>query len=221
MDKSKKAYQSSQNFYDSILTQSSFWGKLYIKVFWSGGDDKVITQKLLTKIPDDFQGTLLDVPVGTAVFTEEKWKQLKNAKITGLDYSEDMLAQGAKRLGDLDHVTLQQGDVGNLPFADNSQDIVLSMNGFHAFPDKAKAYSEIFRVLKPSGQFIATFYIRGEVGITDWLVSSILSKKGWFCPPFQTFGEVKATLEEYYQDIVMEKEGSMVSFSCVKPGEES
>ena len=42
-------------------------------------------------IPDDFSGNLLDVPVGTAVFTERKWISLKNAEITCLDYSIDML----------------------------------------------------------------------------------------------------------------------------------
>ena len=34
----------------------------------------------------------------------------------------------------------------------NSFDIVLSMNGFHAFPDKKKAFRETHRVLKPGGK---------------------------------------------------------------------
>ena len=41
-----------------------------------------------------------------------------------------------------------------------SVDTVVSMNGFHAFPDKQKAFREIWRVLKPGGDFIACFYIR-------------------------------------------------------------
>lgn len=216
MDKTKTAYQSSQNIYDDILTQNSFFGKLYMKVFWSGVDDIEIAEKILSKIPDDFQGNLLDVPVGTAVFTQNKWKQLDKSQINCLDYSEDMLIQAKKKLIDFKNVTLLQGDVGNLPFDNNTQDIVLSMNGFHAFPDKNKAYDEIFRVLKSSGQFISCFYIKGESKITDWLVSYILSKKGWFTPPFQTFEEVKFTLEEKYQEIDIQKEGSMVYFSCVK-----
>lgn len=69
---------------------------------------------------------------------------------------------------------------------DSSFDIVLSMNGFHAFPDKEKAFRETWRVLKPGGKFIACFYIKGKSGITDSLVKNVLSKKGWFTPPFQT-----------------------------------
>ncbi|VUX40026.1 Methyltransferase domain protein [Blautia luti] len=41
---------------------------------------------------------------------------------------------------------------------------VVSMNGFHAFLDKQKAFHEIWRVLKPGGDFIACFYIRGKGG---------------------------------------------------------
>ena len=59
-------------------------------------------------------------------------------------------------------------------------DTVVSMNGFHAFPDKQKAFHEIWRVLKPGGNFIACFYIRGKSKRTDWLVKNILAKKGWF-----------------------------------------
>ena len=49
-------------------------------------------------------------------------------------------------------------------------DTVVSMNGFHAFPDKQKAFHEIWRVLKPGGNFIACFYIRGKSQRTDCLV---------------------------------------------------
>lgn len=55
----------------------------------------------------------------------------------------------------------KQGDVGALPFADESFDIVLSLNGFHAFPDKEAAYRETFRVLKKGGTFCGCFYVQG------------------------------------------------------------
>ncbi len=67
-DKIKDAYHSSQNIYDDVLTQGSVFGKIYMKVFWGGIDDNIIADNLLSYIPDDFSGSLLDVPVGTAVF---------------------------------------------------------------------------------------------------------------------------------------------------------
>lgn len=86
----------------------------------------------------------------------------------------------------INHITAMQGDVGNLPFEDGHFDIVLSMNGFHAFPDKTKAYTETNRVLKRGSKFIGCFYLKGESRITDILAEKILAKKGWFTPPFDT-----------------------------------
>ena len=150
------------------------------------------------------------------MFTERKWASLKSARITCLDYSVDMLAQAENRLRGQAHVKCMQGDVGDLPMDDRSFDIVVSMNGFHAFPDKEKAFRETWRVLKPGGRFIACFYIKSKAGITDWLMKNILAKKGWFTPPFQTEGELRDTLQKLYKEIDLHIDGSMVYFCCIK-----
>ena len=215
-DQIQKAYQDSKNIYDDVLTQGNIFSKLYIKFFWSGTDDNEIARKVLDYIPDDFSGKLLDVPVGTAVFTYKKWGMLSNADITCLDYSEDMLILAKERMKDFSNVKCIQGDVGNLPLDNNSCDVVVSMNGFHAFPDKKVAFKETYRVLKPGGKFIACFYIRGEKKATDWLVRNILSKKGWFTPPFPTREQLMKILDKLYKDIDIHVDGSMVYFSAVK-----
>ena len=215
-DKIQDAYESSKNIYDGVLTQGNFFSRMYIKLFWSGTDDNEIARKVLSYIPDDFSGKLLDVPVGTAVFTQRKWSSLKNAHITCLDYSTDMLEQAKRRLDVKAHINFIQGDVGNLQMDDESFDIVLSMNGFHAFPDKQKAFRETCRVLKSGGDFIACFYIKGKSKKTDWLVKNILAKKGWFTPPFQTEEELKNTLQKMYKEVELHVDGSMAYFHCVK-----
>ena len=187
-DKIQNAYETSKNIYDDVLTQRNIFSKLYIKLFWSG----------------------------TAVFTENKWSSLKNAHITCLDYSMDMLEQARKRLDGQAHIRCVQGDVGNLQLDNESFDIVVSMNGFHAFPDKQKAFHETWRVLKSGGKFIACFYIKEKSKRTDWLVKNILAKKGWFSPPFQTEKELKDILRKLYKEIDVHVDGSMVYFCCVK-----
>lgn len=215
-DKIQDAYESSKNIYDGVLTQGNFFSRMYIKLFWSGTDDNEIARKVLSYIPDDFSGKLLDVPVGTAVFTQRKWSSLKNAHITCLDYSTDMLEQAKRRLDGQAHINFIQGDVGNLQMDDESFDIVLSMNGFHAFPDKQKAFRETCRVLKSGGDFIACFYIKGKSKKTDRLVKNILAKRGWFTPPFQTEEELKNTLQKMYKEVELHVDGSMAYFHCVK-----
>lgn len=217
-DKIRKSYKQSKNIYDDVLTQGKWWSRLYIRLFWSGVDDNAVAREVLKYIPDDFSGRLLDVPVGTAVFTCDKYVSLKNADITCLDYSRDMLEQAQDRFkkSGLDNVSTIRGDVGNLPFEDESFDIVLSMNGFHAFPDKEKAYAETNRVLKQGGKFVACFYIKGRSRITDFLVSAILAKKGWFTPPFESVVSLKQRLEKMYTIRNFHVRGPMVWFCAVK-----
>ena len=215
-DKIQNAYESSKNIYDDVLTQQNIFSKLYIKLFWSGTNDNDIARKVLSYIPDDFSGKLLDVPVGTAVFTQHKWIALKDAHITCLDYSMDMLEQAKKRFDGYAHIQCIQGDVSNLKMKDESYDIVVSMNGFHAFPDKKKAFQETWRVLKPGGTFIGCFYIKDKSKRTDWLVNHILSKKGWLTPPFQTENELKDILKKMYKQMDIHIDGSMVYFCCIK-----
>lgn len=215
-DNINSSYKASRNIYDDVLTQEKWWSKLYIRLFWNGVDDNEIAEKMLSYIPNDFSGSLLDVPVGTAVFTHRKYAALKSAEITCLDYSEDMLSQARKRLEKPENVSVVQGDVGNLAYEKESFDIVMSMNGFHAFPDKKAAFRETYRVLKKGGKFIACFYIKGESNITDSLVRNILVKKGWFTPPFDTAQRLRERLEKVYDVIDFRVEGSIVYFCSVK-----
>ena len=75
-------------------------------------------------------------------------------------------------------MTFRQGDVGALPYADDTFDIVLSLNGFHAFPDKEAAYRELFRVLRPGGTFCGCFYVMGEHKRTTGLFGMFMKKRG-------------------------------------------
>ena len=217
-DKIQESYRQSRNIYDDVLTRSTWWSRLYMDIFWGGVDDNEIARKVLSYLPDDFSGKLLDVPVGTGVFTAAKYAVMDGADITCLDYSVDMLDQARERFTKqgIGTVRLIQGDVGALPFDDASFDIVLTMNGFHAFPDKEKAYSEVNRVLKAGGTLAGCFCIRGESRRTDWLMTRILSRKGWFTPPFETFGSLKARLERGYRLDEYHKEGSIVYFKATK-----
>lgn len=214
----KKAYSSSRNVYDDILTQTKWWSKLYIWFFWNGINDNEIADKVLKMIPSDFAGKLLDVPVGTGIFTLGKYMTLPNVEITCIDYSGDMLLQAQKRFSDskLGNVTCMQGDVGNLKFNNETFDIVLSMNGFHAFPDKEKAFSETARVIKKGGIFCGCFYIKGQCKRTDFIVNSLLAKKGWFTPPFQSLEELRSKLSAIYTQAEVVNQKSIVYFKCVK-----
>ena len=210
------------SFYDGMITCSTLSGKAVCRLVWAmnkaGCDDYL--EKALSGIPENFSGRLLEVPVGTGVLTMPVYQTMPKADITCLDYSPDMMKQAkekAERLR-LKNVTFRQGDVGALPYEDGSFDIVLSLNGFHAFPDKEAAYREIFRVLKPGGTFCGCFYIKGEHKRTDWFVRHIYEKAGFFTPPYETVSDLKARLEGMYADVEAGNLKSMVWFVCRKAG---
>lgn len=214
----QSAYKFSKNFYDDAITQGKWWSRLYFKLLWGGVDDNDIARRVLAWIPDDFTGNLLDVPVGTAVFTAAKYKQMTKADITCLDYSTDMLERAEQRLRDagITNVKTMQGDVGALPFENNTFDFILCMNGLHVFPDKEKAYAEILRTLKPCGELLACFYIAGEQKVADWLAKTVMTRMGWFTPPFDTAADVRRRLQPYYDIIDFHIEGAMLYFRARK-----
>ena len=158
-------------FYDGMMTYSTFSGKAICRMVWNmdGEKNRRYLERARSGIPENFAGTLLEVPVGTGVLTMPVYRELPAAKVTCLDYSADMMGAAqrrAERLG-VGNVEFRQGDVGALPFEDGRFDVVLSLNGFHAFPDKEAAYREIWRVLKPGGTFCGCFYEIGRASCRE------------------------------------------------------
>lgn len=125
--------------------------------------------------------------MGTGILTMPVYKTLPEADITCLDYSPDMMKQAQEKAEHLQlrNVTFRQGDVGALPYNDGTFDIVLSLNGFHAFPDKEAAYREVLRVLKPGGTFCGCFYVQGEHRRTDWFIRHAYEKAGFLRRPMR------------------------------------
>lgn len=87
-------------------------------------------------------------------------------KVVGIDLTSEMLAQAKKNLGTalIKSVFLQEASAEDLPFKDESFDVVISNGVFNLIPDKAKALAEVFRVLKPLGRLmIADQILTGEL----------------------------------------------------------
>ena len=221
-DAIRSAYRQAggNSFYDGMITCSTLSGKAVCRLVWgmSKAECDNYLEKALSGIPEDFSGKLLEVPVGTGILTMPVYKTIPKADITCLDYSPDMMEQAQEKAShlNLNNITFQQGDVGALPYADSTFDIVLSLNGFHAFPDKDAAYREVFRVLRPGGTFCGCFYVAGEHKRTDWFVRHIYEKAGFFTPPYETALGLKNQLEDAYEDVCTGNLKSIAWFNCRK-----
>ena len=207
-------------FYDGMITCSTLTGRAVCKLVWNMDKRKSdrYLELALSGMPQNFSGKLLEVPVGTGVLTMPVYETLPDADITCLDYSPDMMERAKRQAQkrEIKNVHFMQEDVGKLPFRDGSFDLVLSLNGFHAFPDKEAAYREIFRVLKPRGIFCGCFYVKGENRRTDWLIRKIYTPKGYFTPPFETVNSLEKRLKALYMKAEVKSVESMAVFRCRK-----
>ena len=218
----RSAYRltGSNSFYDGMITCSTLSGRAVCRLVWAMNKaecDEYLAAAL-SGIPEDFSGRLLEVPVGTGILTVPLYRTLPRAEITCLDYSPDMMAQArekAERLA-LKNVSFHQGDVGALSFEDGSFDAVLSLNGFHAFPDKEAAYRETHRVLKRGGTFCGCFYVAGENRRTDGIIRRLYQPMKFFTPPYETMDSLKARLSRFYERVEIGHVKSIAWFVCRK-----
>lgn len=106
--------------------------------------------------------TVLEIAAGTGALTRHLATQLPaTASIVSSDLNQAMLDHAAS-IGTHRAVTWQQADAMKLPFADNSFDVVLCQFGAMFFPDKAAAFAETRRVLRPGGTFLFNVWDRIE-----------------------------------------------------------
>jgi ubiquinone/menaquinone biosynthesis C-methylase UbiE len=87
-------------------------------------------------------------------------------QVIGLDLSDEycrVAQEFANRLGLASHVTYRQGSALDMPFEDNSFNVVWTQHATMNIADKQKLYSEIVRVLRPNGYFAMYDVLAGPV----------------------------------------------------------
>ena len=222
-DEIRSAYRKlgrSHSVYDNMMLGKTWFGRAMQKHVWNMKPEDALEYqaRAFEPIPADFSGRLLEVPVGTGVLSMPVFAGLKNADITCLDYSEKMMESAQKRADEagITNVSFVQGDVGKLPFADESFDAVVSLNGFHAFPDKEAAYAETYRVLKKGGVFTGCFYVEGSNRHTDAVIRTIYIPLGFFTRPFETKESLEQRLKKLYSEAEVTNVQSIAVFRCVK-----
>ena len=98
--------------------------------------------------------TVLELAAGTGVVTRHLARALPaETRIIATDLNQAMLDQ-ATSVGTARPVEWRQADAMQLPFADASMDAVACQFGVMFFPDKAKAFAEARRVLRPGGTLL-------------------------------------------------------------------
>lgn len=106
---------------------------------------------------------VLEIGLGQGAESEQLIR--RGAQWSGLDLTAESVERVGTRLRirDLPHVALRQGSALEIPWPDNSFDMVFSHGVLHHVPDIVAAQREIHRVLKPGGTLVAMLYSRHSV----------------------------------------------------------
>ena len=108
--------------------------------------------KHLNISPDD---VILDIGCGGGMNINRMAQSAK--KVYGVDYSIESVNLSKEVNQDLireGRVEVHEGNVMDLPFEDNSFDIVTAFETVYFWPDIVKSFGEVKRVLKPGGMFL-------------------------------------------------------------------
>ena len=130
----------------------------------------LIVTELKRHNPD---GILADVGCGPGYLIAVMAKSLPNLSIIGVDISQEMVQKAAQNLSSLglaEKVSFRQGDIQKLPFEANSLDFVVSTFSLHHWSEPNQALHEIYRVLKPGGQFLIFDLRRDSRRLFYWLI---------------------------------------------------
>lgn len=90
----------------------------------------------------------------------------EKGSVTGLDFTEAMVQKARNNNEKMGYTNVHfvQGDIEDMPLPDNAYDVIVSNCVLNLVPVKAKAFANMYRVLKPGGHFcISDVVIKGEL----------------------------------------------------------
>ena len=95
---------------------------------------------------------LLDCGCGTAPMISLLLEKYPDKHYTGIDLTPEMIEVAKEK--NMQGVDLVVGDCENLPFPDESFDVVICCQSFHHYPNVQNFFHSVYRVLRPGGRLI-------------------------------------------------------------------
>jgi SAM-dependent methyltransferase len=147
---------------DEMLTLLQIiWGDGFLS---PGGGEEIM--RLLEG--SDITGCqVLDIGCGLGAIDELLVTRFGAGSVLGIDIDPRLIAGMQRRIetaGLAERIKGQAVEGGPLPFAAASFDVVFSKDSLVQIPDKGALFSDVIRVLRPGGHFIASDWLRGGSG---------------------------------------------------------
>ncbi len=187
----KKQYKKSDNLRTRISIHEKYsTNKLGLKNWY------------FTKYVIEDGMKILELGCGTA----EMWKNRKDVikrcgKLVLSDFSEGMLKTAKENIGDFENVEYKTIDIQNIPFEDETFDMVIANFMLYHVPDIDRAVSEVSRVLKKGGYFYAG--TNGKKGVMSCISEMLELENKYECPFTLENGGEK--IKPYFESVKTER----------------
>lgn len=173
------------------------YAQRYDSWFTTPAGRKVFDLELRTlfQFIDPSQGKkMLDVGIGTGIFTLEFAK--KGMDVSGIDPSEEMIAIARKR-----GLSARRGTGEDIPFVDESFDVVLSMSSMEFSADPDKFVSEMVRVARPSAPVVVAVLNLYALHGLKRRIKGLFEKTIFSRAHFYSFWELKRLLLRHLSSV--------------------
>ena len=213
-----------QNFHfqsDGWLSEKS--ARVYdtqVEVLFTGSAD-VMRRRGLALIMDEVRRLeaegrartdihLADIACGTGRLLSEIAHNGPDLRLTAADLSEPYLKEAQKAAGQARHASFIQAAAEDLPFDNNSLDLLTTVYLFHELPPKVRreVASEFARVLKPGGLYVHVDSVQyGDTGM-DMMLESF--PRAFHEPYYDSY--CKEPLAELFGEVGLKVENQLLGF---------
>lgn len=167
-DEGREKGEQVEQMFDAIAPGYDFMNKAMTFGLCAWWRNRALTRasRLMKKAP----GSILDVATGTGDVALAMAGRWPHADIRGVDLSSGMLEVAARKAADkhLDKIIFEQADSLNLPYSDNSFDLVTVAYGVRNFADLPRGLKEMERVLRPGGTLCIVELSEPKGGLLRW-----------------------------------------------------
>jgi ubiquinone/menaquinone biosynthesis C-methylase UbiE len=135
----------------------------------------------------------------------------ENGKVIGIDMTEKMIAKArsnTERLG-FSNVEFRLGDIEAIPLDDMVADVIVSNCVLNLVPNKLKAFSETFRILKPNGHFSVSDIVL-EGALHETLLQSAEMYAGCVAGAIQIDDYLKIIADAGFENIQVQKKKQII-----------
>jgi len=142
----------------SVSAQYDAWARVY-DWFWARYLDQTLpVARQMADVKPNIRA--LDLACGTGELLRRIAEDVPGAALTGVDLAPNMVERARHKLADVPNTRIERADAHELPFADDTFDVVACANTFHYFTHPSAVLGEVHRVLRPGGRFVLLDWCR-------------------------------------------------------------